>query len=68
MAAPRKYPQELQDRAVRQPAPDEVVMLVDRLRDRFGVEPVCRVLDLCRAPTTAANAALPQPAPSAMRC
>lgn len=25
-------------------------MLVDQLRDRFGVERVCRVLDLCRAP------------------
>ncbi|WP_230421458.1 IS3 family transposase [Actinomadura soli] len=29
------------------PAPDEVVMVVDHLRDHFGVEPVCRVLDLC---------------------
>ncbi|MBT2212439.1 transposase [Actinomadura sp. NEAU-AAG7] len=28
------------------PAPDEVVALVDHLRDRFGVEPVCQVLDL----------------------
>ncbi|WP_433337571.1 IS3 family transposase [Spirillospora sp. CA-294931] len=27
--------------------PDEVVVVVDHLRDRFGVEPVCQVLGLC---------------------
>ncbi|WP_370019069.1 transposase [Planotetraspora sp. GP83] len=28
------------------PSPDEAVAVIDHLRDRFGVGPVCRVLDL----------------------
>ncbi len=39
---------------------------IDAHRDRFGVEPICRVLQAARRPTTPPAPGRPRPAPSAM--